>query len=245
MIIDAHAHLGAWPGWRVKVRSPQELVNLLKDEGIDYALTSSFKSILYDFREGNQELLEAAAKFPQIIPLLCLNPWYLEESLHDLDDCRQRGFVGIKLHPAYHNYRLDSAIAEPILERCATEGIPILTHSTEGDARCGSGNMRAAAEKHPDLILVIGHSAIFASPYAVEVAFDHPNVYLEISVNYEAGKLERTVERVGCDKLLFGSDVPLHHPSVMLQRIRVMGLSAQDEEKILWRNTARLFSLKL
>jgi len=71
----------------------------------------------------------------------------------------------------------------------------------------------------------------------------YPNVYLELSVNYEAAKLEDTVERLGSRRLLFGSDAPLHHPSVMLQRIRVIGLGTDDAENILCGNARRLYGL--
>ena len=45
--------------------------------------------------------------------------------------------------------------------------------------------------------------------------------------------------------MMFGSDCPLHHSSVMLQRIRVMKLPAAQEEDMLWKTVARVYSLDL
>jgi len=244
MIIDAHAHIGMWNEWRVKSK-PGELVEMLRNEGIDYALISSLDSIMCDFKRGNREVLQAAKKFKQLIPLACLNPWYMEESLAEIENYREKGFVGVKLHPFRQKYVLSSSIAEPILKKCEEEKIAILAHCEEWDIYSGSNQIQKVAQKHSDLTLIIGHGGIFASPYAVEIAKDYPNIYIDISVNYETAKLERTIEILGTDKLVFGSDAPLHHPSVMLKRLRLVGLSKDDEEKILHRTAEKIFKLNL
>ena len=45
--------------------------------------------------------------------------------------------------------------------------------------------------------------------------------------------------------MMFGSDCPLHHPSVMLQRLRVVKLAKEEEEQILWKTAQKVFSLEL
>lgn len=245
MIIDAHAHIGKFNSWPLAKGKPAQLVQILRQEGIDYALTSSALAICYDCPGGNAELLEAAAQYEEIVPLLCVNPRRKEETFAELDTWQQQGFVGLKLHPTVHEYSLTSPAAEAVLDFCEDAGMPVLTHSSEDDARCGPAAIRAVAEQHPGLVLIVGHACLFSSREVVEVAEEHPNVHLELSVNYEAAKLEDTVERLGCDRLLFGSDVPLHNPSVMVQRIRVVGLSKPDEDKILFQNVQRLYKLCL
>ncbi len=245
MIIDAHAHIGKFNSWPLAKAKPAQLVQILRQEGIDYALTSSALAICYDCPAGNAELLAAAAEYEEIVPLLCVNPRRRDEALAELATWQQRGFVGLKLHPTAHEYSLTLPAAEAVLDFAEEAGMPVLTHSSEDDARCGPAAIRAVAERHPELVLIVGHACLFSSREAVEVAEEHPNVYLELSVNYEAAKLEDTIERLGCDRLLFGSDVPLHNPSVMLQRIRVVGLPKPDEDKILYENVQRLYSLAL
>lgn len=244
MIIDAHVHIGSFA-----VRYPfaesklERVVGMLKKEGVDYALISSARSLFYECTGGNQEALDAARKYPQLIPLLVVNPWHLKESLSELADWRKNGFVGVKLHPNCHQYCIGSAVVEPVLEICASEQIPVLTHSSGGDSLSGAGALEAAVKKYPKLKLVVGHGGIFSDRAVAQLAQDYPQIYLEISVEYEAGKLERTVEMIGADRILFGSDCPLHHPSVMLARVRVMSLPKADEEKILWKTAQRVFAL--
>ncbi len=246
MIIDAHVHIGNFSASYPFAESKLEkVVQILRDEGMDYALVSSAKSLLYDCPEGNKEALAASKQYKEILPYLVVNPLLPDEALKELKNWRQKGFIGVKLHPNLHHYSLHSQLAEPVLKICEEQQIPILTHSTGGDPLSGAQAIKDAAEKFPDLILVIGHGGIFSDREVAQVAKDYPQLYIEISVEYEAGKLEKTIEMIGTDRIIFGSDCPLHHPSVMLKRIQVMKLPKEDEEKILWKTAQRVFSLKL
>ena len=246
MIIDAHVHLGSFAvSYPYAESRPDRVVQMLRDEGVDYALASSSEALHYDCPGGNKELLAASEKYEEIIPYLVVNPWHPEETSRALRHCRQDGFVGVKPHPNCHQYPLNSRLAEPVLEFCQAEQIPILTHSTGGDPLSGAGPIKAVAEKYANLILVVGHGGIFSDREVAQVVADYPQLHLEISVEYEAGKLEKTIEMVGTKRIMFGSDCPLHHPSVMLERVRVVKLSKGQEEDILWKTAQKVFSLKL
>ena len=245
MIIDAHAHVGRFNSWPLAESEPGKIVGILQREGIDYALTSSARALCYDCPSGNAELLQIAQQYREILPLLCVNPRRDEEAMAELGDCKGKGFVGVKLHPAMHAYSLASAEAASVLSFCEENEIAVLTHSAETDPGCGPEAIRHAAERHPRLKLLVGHACLFSSREVVGVAEEHANVYLEVSVNYEAGKLEDTIRRLGAGRVLFGSDVPLHNPSVMLQRIRLIGLSKDEEDRILFRNVQSILGESL
>ena len=49
------------------------------------------------------------------------------------------------------------------------------------------------------------------------------------------------VERVGPDRVLYGSDAPFHHPSVELTKVRVSGLSSELVDRVLGENGRELF----
>lgn len=245
MIIDSHAHIGQFNAWPLAKGEPEELCRRLRSEGVDYALISSAQALYYDCRAGNIEALAAAKRHPMLLPLLCVNPNRNTEAMEELSSGKDRGFVGVKLHPASHGYSLTSAEAEAVLACCERNQVTVLTHSAEDDPRSGPEAIETVVSRHPTLTLVVGHACLFSSREVVAVAGRHSNVYLELSVNYEAAKLEDTLQRLGPDRLLFGSDAPLHHPSVMLQRIRVIGLPAEEEARILSGNARRLYSLNV
>ena len=49
------------------------------------------------------------------------------------------------------------------------------------------------------------------------------------------------VERVGPARVLFGSDIPFHHPKVEIDRVRLAGLTPELLERVLSTNARALF----
>jgi uncharacterized protein len=54
-------------------------------------------------------------------------------------------------------------------------------------------------------------------------------------------KIREAVERVGPERVFFGSDIPFHHPKVEIDRVRLAGLSAEVLERVLSLNGRALF----
>lgn len=160
MLIDAHIHLGEFSVQYPFAESRTEkIVEMLRKEGADAI--------------GNQEILEAAKKYKEIIPMMVLNPWHIDDAMKLLYKYKEDGFAGVKLHPNCHKYCLASQIAGPIFEFCEQEGFPVMTHSSGGCSLSGAGPIRKVAEKIPDLKLVIGHGGIFSNRDVALAAKDH------------------------------------------------------------------------
>ena len=87
----------------------------------------------------------------------------------------------------------------------------------------------------------MGHGNIIYINAAIDVAARNPNVYLETSGMPMHSKIREAVERVGSDRVLYGSDTPFHHPSVELAKVRVSGLSTDLTERVLGANSRGLF----
>jgi len=76
---------------------------------------------------------------------------------------------------------------------------------------------------------------------AIDVAARNPNVFLETSGMPMHAKIVEAVERVGPDRVLYGSDAPFHHPAVELTKVRVSGLPQDLADRVLGENGRRLF----
>jgi len=87
----------------------------------------------------------------------------------------------------------------------------------------------------------MGHGNIVCINAAIDVAARNRNVYLEASGMPMHSKIREAVERVGPDRVLYGSDSPFHHPSVELAKVRVSGLSTDLTDRVLGENGRRLF----
>ena len=54
-------------------------------------------------------------------------------------------------------------------------------------------------------------------------------------------KIRDAVERIGVERVLYGSDVPFHHPAVEILRVQVSGLEPELLERVLCANARALF----
>ena len=54
-------------------------------------------------------------------------------------------------------------------------------------------------------------------------------------------KIREAVERVGAERVLYGSDVPFHHPKVEIEKVRVSGLTPELVDRVLGENARALF----
>ena len=54
-------------------------------------------------------------------------------------------------------------------------------------------------------------------------------------------KIKEAIERVGETRVLFGSDVPFHHATVEIDKVRLSGLSAELVDRVLGKNGRLLF----
>jgi hypothetical protein len=70
----------------------------------------------------------------------------------------------------------------------------------------------------------------------------HKNTHIDLSGSgiERVGILERAVREIGADRVLYGSDFTSNEPAAVIARVKNAFLTAQDREKILFRNVSRL-----
>jgi hypothetical protein len=87
----------------------------------------------------------------------------------------------------------------------------------------------------------MGHGNVVYINGSIEVALRNSNVYLETSGMPMHTKIREAYERVGETRVLFGSDIPFHHPIVEIRKVELSGLPPEGVERVLSRNGRRLF----
>jgi hypothetical protein len=103
------------------------------------------------------------------------------------------------------------------------------------------------APQYPDVAFIIPHLGSFSGDWrahqqVVDQMVRHANVFGDTSGVYRFDYLAQAVRRAGPRKLLFGSDGPWLHPAVELHKVRLLGLSPQDEALVCGGNIARLLA---
>lgn len=99
----------------------------------------------------------------------------------------------------------------------------------------------------PDLKLVWAHlSAYGGLEDHIEMMRRNKNLCFDISAHGtdQVGTLRRTIDQVGCERLLFGTDYPGIGPASDLAAIMLEPLTDSEREAILWHNAARLLGIE-
>ncbi|HOR01618.1 MAG TPA: amidohydrolase family protein [Anaerolineae bacterium] len=251
MIVDAHAHIGKWYYPTAQLTVPDMLAYMTR-YGIDVSILSSTLAIVYDAREGNQELAQAIEGCPQLLGYVSVNLNYLEESLEELDrylgsGAKQGGaarFVGVKVHPLLARHRYDTPEGMALTRAVAAYGVPILVH-TFGSALESPWNVLPAARANPEVPIILGHMGGDCWWEGIRVARESPNLYLEVCSTWtDPEKVRLAVAAVGAERVLFGSDATLFDAAYALGAMEDAGLSAEERALIMGGNARRLFGIK-
>lgn len=241
MIADAHAHTGDGLG---RAWTPERLVAMMNRYGIQRAYISSMDALLGD-PSGNQRVLQQYLRpYPERFLGYCVaNPH--QTPLKEVRHCIDAGFVGIKLHPAFHEYRLDGLQYAPVLQLAHAQCRPVLVHSGgslgDPDRFAPPEVLVRVAKRYPEMSLIIGHMGMERWRDIVELAMPFPNVYLEICSSLpQRDRLSTAIQRVGAERIVFGTDMPLLEPAVSLGLVEGAHLARTERERILGGNITRI-----
>jgi uncharacterized protein len=156
-------------------------------------------------RPDNQSVAGMLAAHPdRFLGWIFLNPTLPEDPLEELERWRQvPGFVGVKLHPHWHRYRIEDAL--PIARRCEELALPILIHLGFGEG----GTWQLLTDRCPKLELIFAHAGIPHYQRMWDQVAGNPNLYLDVSSPYLSERLvRRAVAAVGPERVLYGTDAP-------------------------------------
>jgi len=147
------------------------------------------------------------------------------------------GFRGIKVYQVGCPY--DDERFGPAWEFARERGAPVLAHTWGGDLT----GLDKAAEQNPDVNFLAAHSgSAFAYRPYIEAAQKCPNLYLDITYSREhTGMIEHFVERLGPDRIVWGSDAPCFSMSHQLGKILFARIPDEAKRKIIHTTAARLF----
>ncbi len=258
MIIDIHGHLGNInfaPFWQADVKKLEEH---LERSGVDKLCVSSSRAIMYDVKEGNRELAEALETTGRLLGYVTVNPMF-PESIEDLKYLENPKFIGVKVHPDYHGYNVSSIVAQRFLEKVADRTKLMLFHVScmPGTGFADTTAIARFASGHPGTNFVMAHMAgIFQNgnyPYfpnfqGLEIVnqFACSNIYVDTAhylMYVYPGVMERMVELIGPDHIVFGTDCPLQGHMQMRFAIEIINnleIPESEKQKILSGNALKL-----
>ena len=258
MVLDFHAHIYPLKISEKAVHSVSEFYGIQmgfsgtaesllaagKQAGIDRFVVQSVAVTPKQVSSINRFIAGACQAHPEFIGFGTLHA-DLEDPASEIEFIIKLGLRGVKLHPDTQGFPMDAPKIMRIYEQL--EGrLPILMHC--GDYRCDFSHPKRLAnvlDQFPNLTVIGAHFGGWSLfDLAVEY-LEHRSCYLDLSSSIPFLGLRRTRELIqiyGADRILFGSDFPMWNPTEELERVRSLGLSQEDLEKILWKNGQSLLA---
>lgn len=260
-ILDAHCHIypdkiadKAVKGVEAFYDLPLELkgtVSDLLDVGNRYGITNflvnSVSTTPHQVKSINEFIAAQVAAYPdRLTGFGTLHP-DSETPEEDLEHLLELGLKGVKLHPDFQKFSMESEKSVRLCRMFAGK-LPLLLHT--GDYRyefSNPDNLLRFLDKVPDATVIGAHFGGWSVlDEAVEKLAGIPNLYVDCSSSFyymDKEKAVKVIESFGVEKVLFGSDYPMWNPGREMEFLRSLGLSAEDERKILWDNGCRLLGL--
>lgn len=237
MIVDGHCHAGRGDGLTAPWNTDAPLDKYLRRARLaGISRTVVFPAFNSDYVEANEELARIVRKSRgRLIGFAMIHPRNDAGRVAEMVLQAVRiGLRGIKAHAH------DAQPGREIFEAARRHRLPVL-FDVAGKAHV----IDMIAPQFPDVPLIIPHLGSFADDFrAHQVVIDqlcrHPNVYADTSGVRRFDYLVEAVRRAGPRKLIFGSDGPWLHPALEVQKIRLLGLSHDEESLILGGNMVRI-----
>jgi len=240
MIIDCHAHL--WDG-RFEANK-QEIVTACRRYPIERVCVSGLGSYEPDSDEIerlNRETARFMAEEPDLIRGFCtLNP-RLGDALAQLRaGVEDRGMIGVKLWVAT---LCDDPLVFPLVEQCIRYDIPILLHAWyksfgQLPYETKAQNVANLAARYPEARLIMAHLGGNCQ-HELKVIAPYRNVSSDLSGSlFRSGDIDCAIRWLGCERVLFGSDMPGASFLISYGQVEDAALSEADKARI-YRDNAR------
>ena len=203
--------------------------------GIGCACFSTYASVSSPNRvaEENRYLHDIAREKSWVYQWVVVNPLQPETFDQAAEMLKHPKCIGIKIHPKGHGYNILEQ-GDKLFSFAQDLGAVVQMHPAE------IPHMPAFADKYPGMRLIIAHVGNESFLDAAAAA-KHGNIYVDTSgsASNQNNIIERAVQRIGAEHILFGTDT--YSPAFQLARIAWADISREDKEKILMGNAKALF----
>lgn len=158
-----------------------------------------------------------------------------------------RGIKGLKMDLECD---LVPYIVDPVLDLAGRLGVPCLVRLA---GRFGLAE--SLAKRFPNTKLIIAHFGQYLCvndrllARFIELAEACPNVYLDISGVVLLAKITEAVQRIGAERVIWGTDGPLEHPdtagfaALELAKVKALHLDPADERMVLGGSISALLGI--
>jgi predicted TIM-barrel fold metal-dependent hydrolase len=238
-ITDSHCHLGE--GVRKRV-TPDDLLRAMDAAGVERAVICTVDEfIAVRNREGNDAVRAAVRDHPdRLWGMAAVNPWFGPAAVDELRRCFDVGMVGLKINSHLQGFVLSDPLVHPLIEVCEQRRAVVYAH-TGTPITSEPFQLAELARTFPRVPMVLGHMGYTDFWYdAVPAALQSDNIFLETSL-IDIMNIASAIDRVGPERVLFGSDYPESDLSLEIDKMLLMAMTDRQRELIMRENALALW----
>ena len=234
-VIDANTMIGMHPTHKLDM-TVERVVREMDAFRVASCVAISTISVFHDHALGNAATLEAAKSAPRLIPAATINPKrYLGVSA-DVAAMREQGFRIFRFFPDEQAWPADSPAFAQVLKQLAEIKAPVMIDAAEpGEPGCIA---RAVSDYPAPVILSAVSLETLAEALAAMAGL--PNLVIETHELRVPDALSLIAERVGAERIVFGSGAPRRSVAGALQYVYSSDLSDGDKRNVLGGNIKRI-----
>ncbi len=227
------------------------LVSFMKDADVGLAVNQPVATTPEQVVSINRKMIETNKKNQGVISFGAMHPGFNQNSdvSGELSYIASNGIKGIKLHSEYQEFYPDDDKLTPIYEACAAKGLIVLFHSGRD---IGFTTLHATPERLLQVSRIKGLTIVLAHlggyrlwDEVLRVLAGEKNIYFDTAYTAEMpdALMKEIITGHGVNNVLFGSDFPWESPVIIREKIKSLGLGAENENKIFYKNAKYLLKL--
>ena len=261
--IDVHNHFGSIPGVSATVRDIDAIQFYANRHYLEYSVCSSYVAYHEDIEAGNVEMLDKISGYPNLLGSPVISPTHMKTSLKWLD------MFQLNDRLAHATLMIDTVLERPgsepymkMFSEAAARKVPIFLNGPNRDqirlmswpkgpgfapfeGRSGAADVVSmlleVGLRFPNLPIILGHGM---GEDGIELVNKTKNIYLELSGSFpEAGAVRRAIDRVGADRIVFGTDLDVIVPAYGLGIYYDANLTIEEDRKIMAENARRILRM--
>lgn len=258
-VVDFHAH--AFPdalaeraighlehGGGVKAFLDGKLASLLQSmdaAGIETSVICSIATKPEQFDPILEWSMQIASD--RIVPMASIHPKD-RDPIGKARRVAEAGLRGIKLHPYYQDFDLDDEALFPFFRTLDDLGLIVVCHTGfdfafARDRKADPVRIMRVLDRAPGLRFIATHMGAWDDWEEVEKHMIGNQVIIDVSLSLELLGRSRARDMIlghASDRVLFGTDSPWASQTETLRLVQGLGLGAERESLLLWKNARRL-----
>ena len=243
-VIDTHTHMDDICDASTPIYKLDDCIKLMDRENIRSIWCAPHPD-LFSAGRINERIERYMQAYPDRVKgYFSWNPNYYEEYTKNIEKVLKiDNYIGFKFLPVYHNASLSDDRYLPALEMAEKYNLIVLSH-TWGNTGCAPSQVEPFLAKYKNLQFIFGHSAPNELDKAIELVKKYDNAYLDLcDIHRHSGIVDKMVQSVGSEKVLFGTDLPWYDPNYCIGSILCAKISDDAKENIFHKNAERMLSI--